>query len=102
MTPEQYIDLKQFVIEQGYVKDIDFYDEEKFLSPEIFALEAGWVICNSGMKNQIAERIWIKVRAAINECMLVSSVFGHKGKANAIQFIWDKRQTLFARYLARR
>jgi len=98
MTPEQYIDLKEFVVSQGYAADIDFYDEDKALSPEIFALEAGWVICNSGMKNQIAEGIWKKARAAIGECVPVSSVFRHEGKAKAIQHIWENKELIFDTY----
>ena len=101
MTPEKYIDLKEFVISQGYAADIDFYDEDKALSPEIFALEAGWVICNSGMKNQIAEKIWHRVRAAISEDMpIYPNSFGHKLKADSIQYIWDYKEQLFEKYLS--
>jgi hypothetical protein len=67
-------------------------DEEKF------ALEVIFVICNSGMKNTVARGIFERVRNAIFMGDSASSVFGHKGKAAAIDLIWRHQATLFFDY----
>lgn len=101
MTPEQYIDLKQFVIDQGYVKDIDWSEDVKLsqITVAAFASEAAWVIINSGMKNQIAEGIWHRVRAALDKNLpIYPNSFGHKLKSDSIQYIWDHKKRLFEVY----
>lgn len=65
-----------------------------------FALEAIFVICNSGMKNTVARRIYEKVVEALRTGRPVLDVFGHAGKVAAIEFIWRSRQELHAGYLA--
>lgn len=69
-------------------------------TPEDFANEVGFVICNSGMKNTIARAIWQKVVAARQQGQPASSVFGHAGKSAAIDFAWRERHRLHAEYLA--
>ncbi len=63
-----------------------------------FALEAIYVICNSGMKNTVALGIYRRCVAALQERRPVAEVFGHKGKAGAIETIWAKRETLLLEY----
>ncbi|TCU34078.1 hypothetical protein [Rhizobium azibense] len=67
-------------------------------SAEDFAFEAIFVICNSGMKNTIARRIYDRVAEQISIGKPVREVFGHPGKAAAIETIWLNRADLFARY----
>jgi hypothetical protein len=77
---------------------------------EDFALEAIFVICNSGMQHRIARAIFERCRAAIEagepvstasrELFGLSPVFGHHGKAAAIDRIWNERERLLAEYLA--
>ncbi|TIX28895.1 hypothetical protein [Mesorhizobium sp.] len=69
-------------------------------SADDFASEAIFVICNSGMKNTIAVKIFAKVIAAIRGGTSVFAVFGHPGKAKAIDDIWRRRDELLAQYLA--
>jgi endonuclease III len=64
------------------------------VNAEQFALEAIFVICNSGMKNTIARAIFERVKAAIMEGRSASEVFGHKGKAAAIDHIWRHQELL--------
>lgn len=66
---------------------------------EQFALEAIYVICNSGMRFTVARIIYDKVVAAINDGRSASTVFKHKGKARAIDRIWRRRKTLFTGFL---
>lgn len=83
------------------VADIDWAEN---LSPpataEEFALEAIFVVCNSGMKNTVAEGIYQRCIRALGERKPVSGVFGHAGKAAAIERIWRDREPLLAGYLA--
>lgn len=68
--------------------------------PEYFAREAIFVICNSGMKFTIAKRIFDRCMWALDGGTPVIEVFGHKGKAAAIERIWRERTALFEAYIA--
>ncbi|TPM55328.1 hypothetical protein FJ959_18135 [Mesorhizobium sp. B2-2-4] len=65
-----------------------------------FALEAIFVICNSGMKNTVARRIFEKCRDELYRGGNARNVFGHLGKATAINDIWNGRAALLERYNA--
>lgn len=68
---------------------------------ENFALEAIFVICNSGMKNTVAQRIYDRIVDAIGGGTgSAHDVFGHRGKASAIDTIWARQDRLFAEYMA--
>lgn len=67
---------------------------------EDFALEAIFVICNSGMKNTVARGIFDRVAPALQAGRSASTVFRHAGKAAAIDEIWRRRDELLADYLA--
>ncbi|MER9056448.1 hypothetical protein [Mesorhizobium sp. M0910] len=67
---------------------------------EDFASEAIFVICNSGMKNTIAVKIFAKVMTAIQGDLSAFDVFRHPGKAKAIDLIWRTRADLLAGYLS--
>jgi hypothetical protein len=61
-----------------------------------FAREAIFVICNSGMRFTVAEGIFRRVVAALNIGKSAHTAFGHKGKASAIDDIWNRRGELLA------
>lgn len=65
-----------------------------------FAREAIFVICNSGMKNTVARRIYSKVCDVIGRNDSALTVFRHPGKAAAIDRIWCFREKYFEEYLA--
>ena len=101
MTPDQYISLKQFIVDAGYASEIDWCERiVKCDSYSCFFEEAAWVICNSGMKNQVARKIYNRIGHAILSQKPVSSVFNHKGKAGAIEYLWENRERLFEKFLA--
>ena len=101
MTPEQYFDLKERVIEAGYEYDVTWAETVgECKNANDFACEYVYVVCNSGMKAQIARVIFDRVWKALNEGWSSSAVFGHKGKTKAIDWVFDNRDTLFAAYLA--
>lgn len=69
-------------------------------NPDLFAGEVIFVICNSGMKNTVAVRIFERCIEALHAGRPVKDVFGHQGKAAAIETIWRDRDQLVAAYLA--
>lgn len=65
-----------------------------------FALEAIFVICNSGMKNTVARGIYERVVKQIYAGAPVREVFKHDGKVKAIEAIWFGRKPLYAKFIA--
>jgi hypothetical protein len=63
-----------------------------------FFQEYAWVVLNSGMKNQVAQMIWDKVKSALRLGDRVDTVFKHPGKGTAIQQAWGNREKLFLDY----
>lgn len=68
--------------------------------PEEIALEAIFVICNSGMQNKVARGIFERVWNAIKLGNSSSTVFGHAGKTAAIDRIWRDRVHLLSEWNA--
>ena len=62
MTPEKYLDLKQAVINKGYESDITWAENVKPPNNACDLLfQFIFVVCNSGMKAQIAVNIHRKI-----------------------------------------
>lgn len=68
--------------------------------PDDFALEAIFVICNSGMKNTVTRGIYERVVKQIYAGAPVREVFKHDGKVKAIEAIWFDRKPLYAKFIA--
>lgn len=86
--------------EQGR-QDIEWAEALRLPTDAIdFATEAIFVICNSGMKNTVARRIFDKMAPVLTRGGSASEVFGHKGKSAAIDRIWREQESLFATFLA--
>lgn len=68
-------------------------------TPEVYAMETIFVICNSGMKNTVARGIYQRVRTALEAGKSARSAFGHPGKAAAIDAIWAGRRDSHQRLL---
>lgn len=86
----------------GYAKD-DIHWAENTKPPldsAEFARETIFVICNSGMKHTIARQIFEKCMAAIAAGQSCETVFGHKGKSDAMDRIWADRDQIFSDYMA--
>lgn len=96
MELETYQQVKQSIIDKGFEEDIHWAEHIK--PPEDawhFAREYVFVVCNSGMKFQIAVKIFERVMEALTQRRSVATVFGHKGKAAAITKVWRNRQNYF-------
>ena len=86
--------------EQGRI-DVEWSESLSLpASADDFAVEAVWVLCNSGMKHSVARIIQSRVMDAIHNGRPVREAFGHPGKAAAMQDIWDRRETYFSGFLA--
>jgi len=96
----KYLDLKEKLVSMGYADEIDWCENKRNCkSATEFFCECTWVICNSGMKNQIAEKIYKRIIEAIKNDVAIFSVFKHKGKVEAIEHLWKNQFILFEQYL---
>lgn len=84
----------------GYGEELDWQRNLKECDNCIdFRNETIWVILNSGMKEQIARKIYNRVWEAIAKGDEISTVFKHVGKVKAIEFVFDNCSKLFLDYL---
>ena len=94
----------QLVDRLGDVAQADIHWAENECHPprtaEEFATEVIFVICNSGMKNTVARRIFERVMKSLHDGESAGAAFGHKGKSAAIDQIWRDRSALRRQYLA--
>ena len=101
MEKETYNQLKNKLVRYGYGVEIKYI--EKVLSKpcnnqEQFLNEYVWVVINSGMKNQVAERIFNRVINAWKIGKKTEDVFKHKGKAISIEFMRKNVSQIFSDY----
>lgn len=100
MNLERFTSIRVAVVREGYGGDIAWSEQlQPPANAEDFATEAVFVICNSGMKHTIAVPIFNRVLKALSNGQSAAAVFGHVGKAAAIDRIWGERQQLFVGYL---
>lgn len=78
-----YFKAKQYCIEKGFGGEIESVRERRFedMDAEDFFLHYVYVVLNSGMRNQVAERIYY----SFLEKHLDLNTIGHKGKREAIR-----------------
>ena len=101
ITLARFRALEQVLRARGYGPMIEWSEHLKPpTTAEDFAAHAIYVICNSGMRVTIAAPISEKCIAALHDGRSAKQVFGHPGKAQAIDTIWEQREELFAGYLS--
>lgn len=92
----------EIVARLGEQANADLADTESLRPPETpeeFAEELIYIICNAGMKNAVARKINKECKAALHRGDPVFSVFHHPTKARAIERIWNDRVDLHTAYL---
>lgn len=100
MTRDEYLDLRSRILVLGYDEDYRWANNvPRPDSPEHFAAEYVWVVLNSGMKNQIARQIYRRVMPVLERGGSAGEVFGHRGKAEAIDEVWRGRVEYFHMFL---
>lgn len=99
ISAEHYHALVRGISDRGYDDDVAWAEGLK-PPPNAtdFATELIYVICNSGMKFTIARKIFGRVMNAVFNELAVRDVFGHAGKAVAIERIWRDREVLFGQF----
>ena len=96
-----YLDLRKQIQNFGFAHEIEWAQNvPPVTDTRHFWGEFSWVVINSGMKNQIARMIWDKVRPAVLAGQSAKTVFGHKGKAAAIDYVYQNRERLLQEYQA--
>lgn len=96
----QYSDLRAAIVRAGFNHEIEWAQSIRPVSDALpFWGEYSWVVLNSGMANPIARQIWEKVRPHVLSGGSAHDVFGHKGKAEAIDRVFRDRDKLLKEYL---
>lgn len=91
--------LLQKIEDMGYSYEIKWQRDLKPCDNSLdFACEAIWVVLNSGMREQVARKIWHRIRDCWEKGGSTSDVFNHSGKVAAIDFIWANSKELFDKY----
>lgn len=99
MTPEHFNSIREKVAAAGYALDVEWAENVSApLTATDFATEAIFVICNSGMKHTVAEKIYRRVMRALDAGNSARTAFGHVGKADAIDYIWENKRDLFTAF----
>ena len=101
ITVKRFRRIEQAVRDAGYTEDILWSEAlAPPASADAFAEAAVYVICNSGMRNTVAVGIFDACMNVLRQGGSAASVFGHSGKAAAIDVIWADRELLFERFNA--
>lgn len=92
MKLEQYLELREKIVDMGYGGEVEWAQGvQPPATAEDLWREYAWVVLNSGMRNQVAESIWVKVQPEVEGGGSAHNVFGHKGKSAGIDLVWKER-----------
>lgn len=100
MKADVYLDAKQGVIDAGFQYEVDAITDLLSKKPDAwqFFCEFILVVCNSGMKAEVAAMIQDRIWEAIRSGVPVIEAFKHPGKAAAIEHVRENYQILFYEY----
>ena len=99
MNPHKYLDLKEAIIKHGYEYDITWSENIKLCDNSAdFVIQHIFVVCNSGMKAQIAQGIYEKILQAIIDHRDISTVFKYEGKVEAMKEVIKNQKMYFGLY----
>lgn len=91
-----YLCMRKELIDRGYEKEIEWSENiKKCESKGAFFTEYVFVVISSGMKAQIARKIYNKVSDALICGVDINTVFKHKGKCKAINYVKSHYGVLF-------
>jgi hypothetical protein len=100
MNPSKYLELKNKIIGLGYGSDIDWSENVSPPNdPYDLLQEYIFVVCNSGMKAQIAVGIFNRIIEAIINNIPIWLVFKNFHKVNAINHVYGLKNHYFNQYL---
>ena len=93
ITPvDFYKKAKDEVIVHGYDKEVDWATKVRFdkMTLENFSHEYVWVVCNSGMRNQVAKKIFDRFMKSGD-----LKYIGHPHKKHSIKTLFEKGKEWF-------
>lgn len=102
MTKVVFCKLKRRVSAAGYGDEIRWAEHIKCRHSADFFAEYVWVVISSGLKNQVAQKIYSKVMAALIDRVPVHGVFKHRGKVRAIYHVAANLQEIYLEYVVTR
>jgi hypothetical protein len=100
MNTTEFWRLRQAVVDAGYGEEIVW--QESVTEPDTadeFMWQYIWVVLSAGMKNQIARIIEQRIVEAYNTGKPIGSIFNHKGKVKAIEYMIANHDKVFEDYL---
>ena len=101
MLLEEYLDIRFRTRMAGFNAEYHWAETVGVPASALhFAREHAWIVCNSGMKNQIAEKIFQRIMGAMDENRDIAEVFGHQKKVEAIKYVFKHRERLLSEFLA--
>lgn len=99
MKAAEWYSLKEKITAAGYGSDVRWAEELRPCSNATdFSREHAFVVCNSGMRAQVAVPIFRRVWDAVEAEADPHAVFNHRGKVNAILYVYRQRVRLFDYY----
>lgn len=99
METEEYLSLYQKVADAGYQEEIDWSCDIKVCdNADDFLNEFIYIVCNSGMKAQIARQIFGRIIWAMKNGMTIWSVFKNFNKVCAMNYVWGLKNHIFSEY----
>lgn len=99
ITLNRFRRLEAALRRRGYGPTIEW--SENIMPPssaDDFAELAIFVIINGGLNATVAVQIQLRCLNALKASLSAASVFGHPGKAQAVDHVWSERQRLFDSY----
>lgn len=108
VTTEKFLTVIEELKQRGFEDEINWQRNVSFCpDAETFAIEAAWVIMNSGMKSQVVRLIWERAlehgKNEPSRLMAIRNhlhyVFKHEGKIKAIHRLIDNRTDYFTGWL---
>lgn len=96
MEAKEWFEFHEKLVQSGYGSEIDWAENlQPCVDSTSFFFHYLWVVCNSGMKNEIATKIYEKIVQAIADDKDISKVFNHKLKVKAIKTVLKHKEMFF-------
>lgn len=100
MTLHRFRRLEAALRRRGFGPVIEWSENiQPAADADEFADRVVFVICSGGMNATVARRIYERCMGALRAGESATSVFGHPGKAKAIDTVWRAREELHNQYL---
>ncbi len=84
--------------EHGYLIE-KWQNIEPCENAEEFFRQYAWVVINTGLKNQVAQKIYDRMLKAIDSGEPIANAYGNERKARAIEYIYQNRRDIFHLYI---